>query len=88
MVLYCPSLPNVNEGVMTTTMGAANAANSGKMEGRKPGEKDSNLVHCCKNCHTRENRWKLHGKPSNLLGKNNGSKGRIQVTSPKVMLLI
>ena len=61
---------------MTTTIVATNAANSGKMEGGKPSEKDS--LWCSyyrKNHHTRENCQKLHGKPSNFFGKNNGSRG-------------
>ncbi|RVW57646.1 hypothetical protein CK203_096266 [Vitis vinifera] len=70
------SKSSVNGGVMTTTIAVANAANSGKMEGRKPSEMDS--LWCSyyrENCHTRENCWKLHGKPSNFFGKNNGNRG-------------
>ncbi|RVW79577.1 hypothetical protein CK203_051696 [Vitis vinifera] len=70
------SKSSVNDGVMTTTIAAANAANSRRTEGRKPSEKDSLWCsYCRKNRHTRENCWKLHGKPSNFFGKNNGSRG-------------
>ena len=70
------SKSSVNDGVMTTTIVAANAANTGKMERRKPSENDSLWCsYCCKNRHTRGNCWKLHGKPSNFFGKNNGSRG-------------
>ena len=50
------SKSSVDDGVMTTTIVATNAANSGKMEGGKPSEKDS--LWCSyyrKNHHTREN---------------------------------
>ncbi|RVW33457.1 hypothetical protein CK203_117671 [Vitis vinifera] len=48
------SKSSVNDGVMTTTIVAANAANTGKMERRKPSENDSLWCsYCCKNRHTR-----------------------------------
>ncbi|RVW66754.1 hypothetical protein CK203_066145 [Vitis vinifera] len=69
------SKSNVNDGTMAATIAAPKAANSGKMERVKPIEKDSL---CCsyyhKNHHTRENLWKLHDKPLNFFGKNNGGR--------------
>lgn len=69
------SKSNVNDGTMAATIAAPKATNSGKMERVKPIEKDSL---CCsyyhKNHHTRENLWKLHDKPLNFFGKNNGGR--------------
>ncbi|RVW30585.1 hypothetical protein CK203_086063 [Vitis vinifera] len=64
------SKPSGNEGSV-----AANAANSGRNEGKKTSEKDSLWCsYCKKNRHTRETCWKLHGKPLNFF-KGNGGKG-------------
>ena len=82
------SKSSVNDGVMTTTIVAANAANTGKMERRKPSENDSLWCsYCCKNRHTRGNCWKLHGKPSNSFGKKPGYKLQSYVADIEVKQL-
>ncbi|RVW29710.1 hypothetical protein CK203_105775 [Vitis vinifera] len=83
------SKSSVNDGVMTTTIAAANAANSRRTEGRKPSEKDSLWCsYCRKNRHTRETAGSYMASLQISLEKIMAVGEEIQLEKPEVLVIL